>query len=144
MKFGRTRRFASALQKLALALREHGTCAYPGCDIPWNRCDADDDPPWDQGGLTDLDTMKLMCTNGHHTHRHETGNNITRQADGTWTIGNKPDEPWSPTPPTPTPSERTVPAEPHHESIAHARNLCVERLRHVRCRRSDSPARAGP
>ena len=134
MKFGRTRRFASALQKLALALREHGTCAYPGCDIPWNRCDADHDPPWDQGGLTDLDTMKLMCTNGHHTHRHETGNNITRQPNGTWTINNEPDEPRPPTPPQ----------HNDHLTTTHARHACLERLRHARCDRSPSAVRAGP
>ena len=134
MKFGRTRRFASALQKLALALREHGTCAYPGCDIPWNRCDADDDPPWDQGGLTDLDTMKLMCTNGHHTHRHETGRNITRQPKGTWTIDNESDEPWPP----PTPEDND------HLTITHAREACLERLRQIRCDRSPSAVRAGP
>ena len=125
MKFGRSRRLASALQKLALALREHGTCAYTGCDVPWNRCDADHDPPWDQGGLTDINKMKLMCTNGHHTHRHETGNNITRQPNGTWTVDNETPEPWPPPPP---------PEDDDHGSIAHAREACLERLRHVRCR----------
>ncbi len=72
LKFGRSRRLASALQKLALSLRENGQCAWQGCTTPWNRCDADHDPPWDHGGLTDIDKMKLMCTNGHHTHRHDT------------------------------------------------------------------------
>ncbi len=123
MKFGRSRRLASALQKLALALREHGTCAYPGCTTTWNRCDADHDPPWDEGGLTDINKMKLMCTNGHHTHRHETGNNITRQPNGTWTVDNETIEPWPP-----------PPKDDDHVSIAHAREACLERLRHVRCR----------
>ena len=134
MNFGRSRRFASALQKLALALREHGTCAYPSCDVPWNRCDADHDPPWDQNGLTNLDDMKLMCTHGHHTHRHETGNNITRQPNGTWTINNEPDEPRPPTPPQ----------HNDHLTTTHARHACLERLRHARCDRSPSAVRAGP
>ena len=134
MKFGRTRRFASALQKLALALREHGTCAYPGCDTPWNRCDADHDPPWEQDGLTNIEHMKLMCTHGHHTHRHETGNNITRQPNGTWTIDNETPEPWPPTPPE----------DDDHLSIAHAREACLGRLRQIRCDRSPSTVRAGP
>ncbi len=133
LKFGRSRRFASALQKLALSLREHGTCAYPGCDVPWNRCDADHDPPWDQGGLTDINKMKLMCTHGHHTHRHETDNNITRQPNGTWTVDNEPDEPWPP-----------PPADDDVLSSAHAREACLGRLRQIRCGRSPSVVRAGP
>ncbi len=135
MKFGRSRRLASALQKLALALREGGTCAYPGCTTPWNRCDADHDPPWDTpNGRTDLDHMKLMCTNGHHTHRHETGNNITRQPNGTWTVDNETPEPWPPPPPE----------DDDHVSIAHAREACLGRLRQIRCGRSPSAVRAGP
>ena len=125
LKFGRNRRFASPLQKLALALREHGTCAYPGCTTPWNRCDADHDPPWDQRGRTDLDHMKLMCTHGHHTHHHETGNNITRQPNGTWTVDNEPEEPWPP-PPPPARSGQThvpIPTRAGHE-----------RLHQIRCR----------
>ncbi len=86
IKFGRSRRLASPLQKLALALREGGTCAHPGCAVPWNRCDADHDPPWDEGGLTNLETLRLMCTCEHHPHRHETGANITRQTNGTWSV----------------------------------------------------------
>lgn len=125
LKFGRSRRLASALQKLALALREHGRCAFPGCMVPWNRCDADHDPPWETGGLTNLDTMKLMCTNGHHTHRHETGNNITRQPDGTWTVDNEPLETWPPPP--------VCPDGGHDISVAHARDACLRRLRQARC-----------
>lgn len=86
MKFGRARRLASPLQKLALALREGGRCAWTGCTAKWSRCDADHDPPWDEGGKTDLGTMRLLCKNEHHSHRHETGANITRQRDGTWSV----------------------------------------------------------
>ncbi len=41
MNFGRSRRLASPLQKLALALRDGGTCVKPGCEARWTRCDAD-------------------------------------------------------------------------------------------------------
>ena len=146
LKFGRSRRLASALQKLALALREHGTCAYPGCTTTWQRCDADHDPPWDQGGLTNIDKMKLMCTNGHHTHRHETGNNITRQPNGTWTVDNEPNGTWTVNnepngtwPPTPG-----WPPESDDGSSAHAREACLARLRQLRRGRSPSFVGAGP
>ena len=167
LKFGRSRRLASALQKLALALREHGTCAYPGCTTTWQRCDADHDPPWDQGGLTNIDKMKLMCTNGHHTHRHETGKNITRQPNGTWTVNNEPNgtwtvdnepikpwtvdnepikpwtvnnepiKPWPPPPPGWPPDDDDI-------SIAHAREACLARLRQFHRGRSPLFVRAGP
>ena len=128
LKFGRTRRLASALQRLALALREHGTCAWPGCDITWNRCDADHDPPWDQGGLTNLDTMRLLCTNGHHTHRHETNNNITRQPNSPWTINNEQPEPRPPTPPA------SPPSRPRHARTPESTQEGHERLHQIRCR----------
>ena len=85
LRFGRSRRLATAPQKLTLALRDGDTCAHPGCAAPWNRCDADHDPPWDEGGLTNVESMRHLCSNEHHPHRHETGTNITRQANGTWT-----------------------------------------------------------
>ncbi len=69
MKFGRSRRLASPLQKLALALSDNGRCCQPGCETSWNRCDADHDPPWDEGGRTDINDLRLMCTCEHHPHR---------------------------------------------------------------------------
>ena len=77
LRFGRSRRLATALQKLALALRDGGTCAHPGCAAPWTRCDADHDPPWDEGGLTNVESMRHLCSNEHHPHRHVSGMNIT-------------------------------------------------------------------
>ena len=90
LKFGRSRRFASPLQKLALALRDGGRCCYPGCSAHWTRCDADHDPPWEAGGRTDLSSMRYLCTCEHHPHRHETGSNISRQSNGGWTVNGEP------------------------------------------------------
>lgn len=70
--FGRSRRHASAIQKLALLARDGGTCRWPGCDEPWTRCDADHTRPWEHGGPTDLPNLRLLCRR-HHTHRHDTG-----------------------------------------------------------------------
>ena len=82
LKFGRNRRLASPLQRLALVVRDGG-CTWAGCTVDYTRCDADHDPPWEQGGTTDLDHLRLMCRCGHHAHLHETGQNIRRSTDGT-------------------------------------------------------------
>lgn len=100
MKFGRSRRLASPLQKLALALRDGGTCCHPGCVVDWTRCDADHDPPWDAGGRTDIAWMRFMCHCEHHPRRHETDGNIARQPDGTWTVDGETIPPWPPPRPT--------------------------------------------
>jgi hypothetical protein len=98
MKFGRSGRFASPLQKLALALRGGGFCIKRGCGAPWTRCDADHITEWDNGGLTDVDEMRLLCGPDCHKHRDETGAGITRQPDGTWTVDGETFPPWPPAP----------------------------------------------
>jgi hypothetical protein len=80
MNFGRSRRFASDMQKLALALREEGLCSVPDCEVPWDHCEADHDTefwppnPGDPRGKTDLDDMSLKCPKDHK-EKHRTGNN---------------------------------------------------------------------
>jgi hypothetical protein len=92
LNLGRDKRFATEVQKLALAIREGGVCSWPGCSVPWTRCDVDHliefNPPnpGEPKGRTDLAEMALKCNCGHHSHRHETGENAFRNADGTWTI----------------------------------------------------------
>jgi hypothetical protein len=92
LNLGRDKRFATEIQKLALAIREGGVCSWPGCSVPWTRCDVDHliefNPPnpGDPKGRTDLAEMALKCACGHHSHRHETGENAFRNPDGTWTI----------------------------------------------------------
>jgi HNH endonuclease len=86
MKFGRSKRFATPMQKLALALRDGGFCTKPGCEQPWYRCDADHVKEWDAGGLTDIEELRLLCRCSCHKQRHETGQDHTRQRDGTWTV----------------------------------------------------------
>jgi hypothetical protein len=72
LRFGRSRRFASALQKLALVARDGGHCAWRGCGRPWYRTDADHRMDWERGGPTDLENLRLLCP-AHHAHRHLTG-----------------------------------------------------------------------
>jgi hypothetical protein len=73
LAFGRSRRFASPLQKLALIARDGGRCVWPGCEVPWTRCDVDHRIDWDRGGPTDVGNLRLLCTARHHPHRHEHG-----------------------------------------------------------------------
>lgn len=73
LAFGRSRRFASPLQRLALVARDGGRCTWPGCEVPWTRTDADHRVDWESGGSTDLGNLRLLCTAAHHPHRHETG-----------------------------------------------------------------------
>ena len=101
MKFGRSRRLASPLQKLALALRDGGFCAKPGCSAPWHRCDADHIVEWDDGGLTDIENLRNLCGCDCHPHRHETGAEMTRQRDGTWTVNGETLSPFPSPPPAP-------------------------------------------
>ncbi len=111
MKFGRSRRFASPLQKLALALRDGGFCIKPGCEAPWYRCDADHVKEWDDGGLTDIDDLRLLCGSECHKHRHETGAGITRQPDGTWTVDGESFPAWPP------PTRAEPPTEEQRRSL---------------------------
>ena len=122
MNFGRSRRLASPLQKLALALRDGGTCVKPGCEAPWTRCDADHIVEWDDGGLTDLVNLRLLDGDECHKHRHETGIGITRQPDGTWTVDGGEFPPWPPPtadaePIVSRPPDRPAGAEPVHPAF---------------------------
>ena len=64
LRLGRTRRLASPAQRAALAVRDGG-CIFPGCDIPPGWCDVHHQPPWDNGGSTDTDSMALLCRHHH-------------------------------------------------------------------------------
>ena len=69
LKFGRDRRLASALQQLALVVRD-GKCVFGGCDTHWNRTEAHHTPEFDSGGLTNLDQLTLLCK-PHHSYLHQ-------------------------------------------------------------------------
>ena len=66
LDLGRTQRFFTPAQRLALALRDGG-CAFPGCDRPPSDCEAHHaKEPWHQGGRTDLADGVLLCPHHHH------------------------------------------------------------------------------
>lgn len=61
---GRSRRIASADQRVVLYAKDRG-CTAPGCDVPgyWTEVHHVDD--WARGGLTDIDKLTLACKPDH-------------------------------------------------------------------------------
>jgi hypothetical protein len=61
---GRSRRIASADQRVVLYAKDRG-CTAPGCDVPayWTEVHHDDD--WAHGGRTDIDKLTLACKPDH-------------------------------------------------------------------------------
>jgi hypothetical protein len=66
LSYGRTRRYASPGQRLALAARDRG-CTFPGCERPPAWCEAHHVVEWIKDGPTDLANLCLLCTY-HHRH----------------------------------------------------------------------------
>lgn len=62
---GRTRRFFSPAQRAALRTM-HPTCAMPGCDTSFERCEIHHLQPWEDGGRTNLDNGVPLCSRCHH------------------------------------------------------------------------------
>ena len=68
---GRTKRIASADQRIVLHNKERG-CTAPGCDVPGDRCEVHHIDEWENGGLTDIDKLTFGCGPDHrlvHLHR---------------------------------------------------------------------------
>jgi hypothetical protein len=90
LDLGRAQRFANHNQRLALRAI-YRTCAFDGCDVPFERCQIHHLVPWDDDGNTDLKDLLPTCEHHHH-QVHEGGWTIhlspdrtlnTRQPDGT-------------------------------------------------------------
>ncbi len=64
--FGRSRRFFSETQRLAMIARDKG-CSIPGCDAPPQYTEAHHIKPWAEGGTTGIDDGALLC-GYHHDH----------------------------------------------------------------------------
>jgi hypothetical protein len=61
LHLGRTRRFASPAQRIALHHRDRG-CTRPGCTAPGYRCQAHHaECDWAQDGQTNIDDLALAC-----------------------------------------------------------------------------------
>jgi hypothetical protein len=89
VNFGRNRRLASPLQRLAVIVRDRH-CQYPGCDASYLRSAVHHLREWDADhGSTDLDNLVLLCAQ-HHQHLHRSGELLEREHDGRIRIGYRP------------------------------------------------------
>ena len=61
---GRTRRIASADQRIVLHAKDRG-CTAPGCNVPGYLCEAHHVDEWADGGLTNVDRLTFVC-GPHH------------------------------------------------------------------------------
>ena len=84
LNFGRTRRLATPLQRLAVIIRDGGRCAITGCHANHQRCDIHHIIEYEHGGPTNLNNLALLCP-AHHAHLHTNQLHLQRK-DGTWTI----------------------------------------------------------
>ena len=63
---GRTRRTASASQRIMLHAHDRG-CTFPGCTVPGYRCEVDHITDWANGGPTDIDDLTFRLRNTPQT-----------------------------------------------------------------------------
>jgi hypothetical protein len=61
---GRSKRIASADQRIVLHSRDRG-CTAPGCDVPGYLCEVHHVDEWVDGGLTNIDKLTFACR-AHH------------------------------------------------------------------------------
>ena len=70
LNHGRNRRFATPDQKLALRAM-HRSCLFPGCDMPFDRCEQHHLVEYQHHGRTDLIDLGPVCCRHHHQlHAH--------------------------------------------------------------------------
>ena len=97
LDLGRAQRFANTDQRRALRAI-HRTCAFDGCDTPFDKCEIHHITPWKHGGETNLADMAPICP-GHHHNIHEGGWTLTIAPDRTITIRRPDGQHHSTTPP---------------------------------------------
>ncbi|MFN8071583.1 MAG: HNH endonuclease signature motif containing protein [Mycobacterium sp.] len=91
---GRTRRIATADQRIVLHAKDRG-CTAPGCDMPGYLCEVHHVQEWAEGGRTDIDDLTFAC--GQHHRLLKPGGWTTRKRkDGTTQ--------WHPPPQIPLPA----------------------------------------
>ena len=107
LDLGRTSRLANRAQRRGQAAM-YSTCAAPGCEVPFSRCQIHHLHWWENGGPTDMDNLVPLC--GHHHHLvHDAGFTATLTADRTlrWYLPDgthSADQPLRPRRPRPTDS----------------------------------------
>jgi hypothetical protein len=61
---GRSKRIASADQRIVLHAKERG-CSAPGCDVPGYLSEVHHVDEWADGGLTNIDLLTFACRPHH-------------------------------------------------------------------------------
>ncbi|MEU3621799.1 HNH endonuclease [Amycolatopsis coloradensis] len=77
---GRSSRSTTTPQKHALKIRDGG-CAFPGCDMPVQRCTAHHIVFWRHHGETKIDNLVLLCAK-HHRLIHKSEWKVRMAQDG--------------------------------------------------------------
>jgi hypothetical protein len=77
LELGRSRRYFSAAQRIALAVRDGG-CRWPGCDSPPSWSEAHHVDMFSEGGKTNVNDGILLCRR-HHMILHNNGWHISRE-----------------------------------------------------------------
>ena len=80
LRFGRNRRLASHTQRLAVIARDRH-CQYQRCTKPYEWCEVHHLTEWNQGGLTNIEDLTLICTGDHH-HIHQADEHLIRDPNG--------------------------------------------------------------
>ena len=80
LDLGRTRRFHTKAQRIALAI-EQGGCTAEGCDAPPAMTHAHHEQPWAEGGDTSVRNGRLLC-GYHHARAHDTSYTMTKLLGG--------------------------------------------------------------
>ncbi len=80
LDLGRTARFHTEPQRIAIALRDGG-CTAEGCDWPPGMCQVHHDTPWSEGGPTNVEDARLLCP-CHHARVHDPDYDVTVLPNG--------------------------------------------------------------
>lgn len=85
INFGRFRRFASTLQRVAVIARDGGHCVFPGCHTDHERCEVHHVTEYEHGRRTDLENLALLCK-ARHAHLHRLALRLVRDGPTVWRI----------------------------------------------------------
>jgi hypothetical protein len=131
---GRDHRLANRAQRRALRAM-YRSCAFPGCEVGFARCEMHHVTPWELGGRTDLANLVPFCSRHHHLV-HELGWTLDLAPDRQLTIRTPDGSVYATAPVQIGPTSR--------DEIA-LHDLCHRARQRARAlRRSTSPAMGSP